>query len=97
GKSHRVDVRETGFAWNGKLYTSLSEIARAITGTRWNGPRFFRLREGAVATIMPARRSRRPGVAQFTPANPRRKVWSRVLIHFMRSARRAPPTYCPRP
>jgi hypothetical protein len=30
-----------GFAWNGKTYPSLSQVAFAITGTRWNGPRFF--------------------------------------------------------
>ena len=30
-----------GFAWNGATYTSLSSVARAITGTRWSGPRFF--------------------------------------------------------
>jgi hypothetical protein len=36
---------EKGFAWGGKLYASLSEVARAITGTNWNGPRFFGLRD----------------------------------------------------
>ncbi len=44
GKSHRIMVLEDGFAFEGKPYTSLSEIARIITGTRWNGPRFFGLR-----------------------------------------------------
>jgi Protein of unknown function (DUF2924) len=44
GKSHRITVMEDGFAFEGKLYDSLSEIARRITGTRWNGPRFFGLR-----------------------------------------------------
>ena len=34
-----------GFAWNGKTYPSLSKVAFAITGTRWNGPRFFGLRD----------------------------------------------------
>ena len=38
---HRVAVLANGFAWNGKTYPSLSKIAFAITGTRWNGPRFF--------------------------------------------------------
>ncbi len=42
--SHRVTVMENGFAYEGKTYESLSEIARLITGTRWNGPRFFGLR-----------------------------------------------------
>ncbi len=45
GQHHRVMVLEGGFAWAGRTYNSLSEIARAITGTKWNGPRFFGLRE----------------------------------------------------
>lgn len=44
GKSKRVMVLDKGFAYEGRTYTSLSEIAREITGTRWNGPRFFGLR-----------------------------------------------------
>ena len=44
GHSHRVTVLDEGFAYEGKTYDSLSVIARQITGTRWNGPRFFGLR-----------------------------------------------------
>lgn len=44
GKSHRVTVEEDGFSYEDKPYRNLSEIARSITGTRWNGPRFFGLR-----------------------------------------------------
>jgi Protein of unknown function (DUF2924) len=44
-QSHRVMVLADGFAWNGQTYESLSKIAFAITGTRWNGPRFFGLRD----------------------------------------------------
>jgi hypothetical protein len=44
-QSHRVMVLTEGFAWNGQTYESLSRIAFAITGTRWNGPRFFGLRD----------------------------------------------------
>jgi hypothetical protein len=47
GQMHRVAVLADGFAWNGKTYPSLSKIALAITGTRWNGPRFFGLRDKA--------------------------------------------------
>jgi phosphatidylserine/phosphatidylglycerophosphate/cardiolipin synthase-like enzyme len=47
GRMHRVAVLADGFAWNGKTYPSLSKIALAITGTRWNGPRFFGLRHKA--------------------------------------------------
>jgi hypothetical protein len=45
GNSGRLAVRADGFAWNGKTYPSLSQVAFAITGTRWNGPRFFGLRD----------------------------------------------------
>jgi hypothetical protein len=45
GVSHRVMALADGYAWNGQTYRSLSEVARAITGTRWNGPRFFGLRD----------------------------------------------------
>ncbi len=44
GRRHHVEVLENGFAWQGKVYKSLSEIARKITGTHWSGPRFFGLR-----------------------------------------------------
>jgi hypothetical protein len=41
GDLHRVRVLENGFAWNGVTYGSLTKVAWAITGTRWNGPRFL--------------------------------------------------------
>jgi hypothetical protein len=44
-QAHRVTVVDEGFAWNGKTYDSLSKVAFAITGTKWNGPRFFGLRD----------------------------------------------------
>jgi hypothetical protein len=44
GKSHRVTVLADGFVYDGDTYSNLSEIAGLITGTRWNGPRFFGLR-----------------------------------------------------
>ena len=46
-KSHRVMVMADGFAYDGKTFGSLSEIASEITGTNWNGPRFFGLRPAA--------------------------------------------------
>jgi hypothetical protein len=42
-QSQRVMVMADGFAWNGQTYDSLSKVAFAITGTKWNGPRFFGL------------------------------------------------------
>ena len=44
-KSYRVIVMPDGYAWNGKSFDSLSQVAFAITGTKWNGPRFFGLRD----------------------------------------------------
>ena len=44
-RSQQVMVMSDGFAWNGQTYDSLSKVAFAITGTRWNGPRFFGLRD----------------------------------------------------
>jgi hypothetical protein len=43
GARHTVTVVAGGFAWNDAIYPSLSSVARAITGTAWNGPRFFGL------------------------------------------------------
>jgi hypothetical protein len=45
GQSQRVMVMDSGFAWNGSTYRSLTEVAFAMTGTRWSGPRFFGLRQ----------------------------------------------------
>jgi len=44
GERHTVTVAPDGFVWRGAAYTSLTTIARTITGTNWNGPRFFGLR-----------------------------------------------------
>jgi hypothetical protein len=44
GHVERVMVLDDGFAWNGGVYPSLSQVARAITGTSWNGHRFFGLK-----------------------------------------------------
>jgi hypothetical protein len=45
GRQIEAIVEPDGFRFEGKLYASLSAVARAATGTRWNGPRFFGLRE----------------------------------------------------
>ena len=41
GVQETVEVSQDGFLWRGEVYKLLSAIARAITGTRWSGPRFF--------------------------------------------------------
>jgi hypothetical protein len=45
GAEHSVTVLRDGFDWQGRKFKSLSAVARAITGTQWNGYRFFGLRE----------------------------------------------------
>jgi hypothetical protein len=47
GREIEVVVEADGFRFDGQLYPSLSAIAEAATGTRWNGPRFFGLRKTA--------------------------------------------------
>jgi hypothetical protein len=54
-RSQRVMVVADGFAWNGQTYDSLSKVAFAITGTKWNGPRFFGLRDKEDRSIGEAR------------------------------------------
>ena len=44
GKTISVEVTDDGFAWNERKWRSLSEIARAVTGAHWSGPRFFGLK-----------------------------------------------------
>jgi hypothetical protein len=44
GRLERVMVLDDGFAWNGGVYPSLSQVAKAIAGTNWNGHRFFGLK-----------------------------------------------------
>jgi Protein of unknown function (DUF2924) len=63
GKLERVMVLESGFAWNGKSHSSLSQIAKAMTGTAWNGHRFFGLR---TRTSDRAARARRGLVREAT-------------------------------
>ena len=41
GTVYEVTVTDSGYAWEGRTYKSLSPIATTITGTRWSGPRFF--------------------------------------------------------
>jgi len=50
GRAHVVTVEEDGvIRWDEREWRSLSEVARAITGTRWSGPAFFGLKKKAVA------------------------------------------------
>ena len=53
GHLQQVMVLPDGFTWNGKAYRSLSKVAFAITGSRWNGPRFFGLRDRPSSEAQP--------------------------------------------
>src|SRR5271165_2016146 len=70
GKHERVMILEEGFAWNGQTFRSLSQLAKAITGTNWNGHRFFGLRQGKTAVADEARERRKP--QRFFPDEARR-------------------------
>jgi hypothetical protein len=73
GKLERVMILEDGFAWNGQIFGSLSQIARAMTGTNWNGHRFFGLRQEktiAAAETTGERRKRGTGAAANVPPPP---------------------------
>jgi hypothetical protein len=59
GKLERVMILEDGFAWNGETFRSLSQIAKAMTGTNWNGHRFFGLRQGKASAADVGADSRR--------------------------------------
>jgi hypothetical protein len=76
GRRHTVTVGRDGFVWEGVSYSSLSAIARAITGTVWNGPRFFAVKpapgkesSGAPTPRSPSRRkgSSRGGEPDLVP------------------------------
>ena len=58
GRSHDVLVLDDGFSWQQGRYRSLSEIARAITGTRWSGPVFFGVKPKSPPARAPLRRGR---------------------------------------
>ncbi|MBQ8101946.1 MAG: DUF2924 domain-containing protein [Afipia sp.] len=62
-QTHKVTVLAKGFGYHGEVFTSLSEIANRITGTRWNGPKFFGLRTkkneiGKTAPVSVSKRGR---------------------------------------
>jgi hypothetical protein len=65
GRRHTVTVEPDGFVWEGASYSSLSAIARAITGTVWNGPRFFAIKPA------PGNDPSLPGRRTALPAEPR--------------------------
>jgi Protein of unknown function (DUF2924) len=80
GVMHEVLVVPGGFCWQGKTHHSLSTIAKTITGTSWNGPRFFGLRskklydqeEGATTGRASVDHDRKPQPSSHQKASGRR-------------------------
>jgi hypothetical protein len=58
GHLHTVTIdAEQQVHWNGRQWNSLSEVARAITGTRWSGPAFFGLKRRPASQTARQRRT----------------------------------------
>src|SRR3984893_8325389 len=70
GERHTVTVVAKGYVWREATYASLSIIARAITGTAWNGPRFFGLRTDKGTTVSPEAADASPGTPNGRPLSP---------------------------
>jgi hypothetical protein len=68
GDTHVVEVTASGYEYQSKVYRSLSTIAQRITGTKWNGPLFFGLRENRIQPVP------RPAQQAPSPALPSTKV-----------------------
>jgi hypothetical protein len=52
GRTFHVAVMDDGFLYDDRRYSSLSQIAQVITGTKWSGPRFFGLVGGPAAEVV---------------------------------------------
>ncbi|SHG55743.1 DUF2924 domain-containing protein [Bradyrhizobium erythrophlei] len=61
GERHSVVVASDGFVWREETYASLSVVARLITGTNWNGPKFFGMR-------LNGGKADKPGAAVHSPS-----------------------------
>ena len=67
GERHTVTVVLGGYAWRDTTYTSLSMVARAITGTSWNGYRFFGLETGRTRSQITSRRASNAAIPTKAP------------------------------
>jgi hypothetical protein len=64
GRRHTVTVAPEGYVWEGQPYSSLSAVARAITGTAWSGPRFFALKSSGERSSGPSDAAHHRGTAR---------------------------------
>ncbi len=73
GIRHEVTIRREGYVWRDGVYSSLSAIAKAITGTSWNGRRFFGVESAHIATrkaeptVPPRSRAEQPQIIGLAP------------------------------
>jgi len=81
GRTYRVVVLAEGFAYEGRTFPNLSEIASLITGVRWNGPRFFGLRTKAAESV------------DSEPDSPRKARRTSVLPRSSHGRLRPPPPH----
>lgn len=88
GVLHEVRVMPGGFSWQGQTFASLSTIAKAITGTSWNGPRFFGLRGRGETPDQIGSGS--PHAAKLRAGRPRRTNSPQHRTHRAGEAARAP-------
>ena len=68
-KTHTVTARYDGFEWNGQVYKSLSAIAKAITGTNWNGFAFFGIKRAPLGNKNAAGSRRKASLGELSPAD----------------------------
>jgi hypothetical protein len=84
GERHTVTAIPDGFVWQGTTYSSLSTIARAITGTAWNGPRFFGLRGNGhtdqESNAKPAMAKRPSSPRRLGPSQSRKRAAEREVL-----------------
>jgi hypothetical protein len=80
GRRHTVTTVRDGFEWQGTTYSSLSAIARAITGTSWSGPRFFALQRAGEGS-RPKGKFPDDGRRQRRPAHARNVSGSSPALH----------------
>ena len=80
GKLERVMALEEGFAWNGATYRSLSQIAKAMTGTSWNGHRFFGLRQNKEASLADCERGLPPDSREGRSVSPKTRSRQRKAL-----------------
>jgi hypothetical protein len=90
---HTVTVVANGYVWREATYASLSTIARAITGTNWNGPRFFGLRINRETTVSSDTADASPAASNGRPPARAAGIKSRRAVVIGRPSGNASPAH----